>query len=101
MFREVVQILCDGALSRAAGRGRGSGGSLRRPGTEGESTHPVIGVGDVHGGDAQEVKERCVVAASAQSAQAAKMKATGVGAAGVRTRPPTSSPCRGPGLTWE
>ena len=29
--------------------------------------YPVIGVGDVHGGDAQEVNERGIIAASAQS----------------------------------
>lgn len=29
--------------------------------------YPVIGVGDVHGGDAQEVNEGGIVAASAQS----------------------------------
>lgn len=31
------------------------------------SAYPVIGVGDVHGGDAQEVNERGIIAASAQS----------------------------------
>lgn len=40
----------------------------------GAPAHPVIGVGDVHGGDAQEVNEGCIVAASTQRTQAAGRK---------------------------
>lgn len=51
------------------------------------AAHPVIGVGDVHGGDAQEVNEGCVVAASTQRAHAAGGKMDGLEAAGP-ARPP-------------
>lgn len=44
--------------------------------------HPVIGVGDVHGGDAQEVNEGCVVAAGTQRAQAVERKMVGLEASG-------------------
>lgn len=49
--------------------------------------HPVIGVGEVHGGDAQEVNEGCVVAASTQRAQAAGRKMVGLEGARPARRP--------------
>lgn len=59
--------------------------------------HPVIGVGEVHGGDAQEVNEGCVVAASTQRAQAAGRKM--VGLEGARpARRPGGAPL--PSWTW-
>jgi hypothetical protein len=44
-----------------------------------DSTHPVIGVGKVHGRDAQEVNECGIVTASAQCAQAREGKKTDSG----------------------
>lgn len=58
----------------------------------GVSTHLVIGVGDVHGGDAQEVNEGCIVAASTQRAQPVGRKTMGLEATGPLTCPPQSQP---------
>lgn len=61
-------------------------------------SHPVVGVGEIHGGDAQEVNKGCIVAASTQRAQAAGRKIR----AGGRWANPPAHPgsCRGPRLTW-
>lgn len=44
-----------------------------------DSTDPVIGVGKIHGRDAQEVNECGIVAAGTQRAQAGERKKTGSG----------------------
>lgn len=68
------------------GTGMGDGGA---------SAYPVIGVGDVHGGDAQEVNEGCVVAARTQSAQAAGRKMVRLQGAGPAHQPGVPSPALG------
>lgn len=60
--------------------------------------HLVIGVGDVHGGDAQEVNEGCVVAASTQRAQPVGRNMMGLEATGPDFPAPVPAP--GPWLTW-
>lgn len=62
----------------------------------GVSTHLVIGVGDVHGGDAQEVNEGCIVAASTQRAQPVGRKTMGLEATGPSDLP-TPVPAPAPG----
>lgn len=59
-------------------------------GDRGVLPHPVIGVGDVHGGDAQEVNEGCIVAPRTQRAQAVEKKIVGLegtGPAGLSRAP--------------
>lgn len=48
-----------------------------------DSTHPVIGVGKVHGRDAQEVNECGIVTASAQCAQAGNQSIYWTSAVGI------------------
>lgn len=60
------------------------------------STYLVIGVGDVHGGDAQEVNEGCIVAASTQRAQPVGRKTMGLEATGPSDLP-TPVPAPAPG----
>lgn len=73
---EAAQLLSDGARFSlhwsCPEERRGQEGT--KLGAEGVPAYPVVGVGKVHGGDAQEVNEGCIVAASAQSAQAAGRK---------------------------
>lgn len=64
-------------------------------GDGGVSAYPVIGVGDVHGGDAQEVNEGCVVAARTQSAQAAGRKMFRLQGAGPAHQPGVHIPALG------
>lgn len=74
------------ALEKAGEAGAGEWSKVQSWEASG-AAHPVIGVGDVHGGDAQEVNEGRVVAASTQRAHAAGRKMDGLEAAGP-ARPP-------------
>lgn len=84
------------ALEKPGEAGLASGAKCRA-GRRSGAAHPVIGVGDVHGGDAQEVNEGRVVAASTQRAHAAGRKMDGLEAAGPARPPGAPAPAPAPG----
>ena len=96
---EVAQLLSDGAGCSLHWSGPKERRGLVEQGTGlgdgGVSAYPVIGVGDVHGGDAQEVNEGCVVAARTQSAQAAGSKMVRLQGAGPAHQPRVPIPALG------
>lgn len=96
---EVAQLMSDGTGFSLHWSGPKERRGLVEQGTGmgdgGVSAYPVIGVGDVHGGDAQEVNEGCVVAARTQSAQAAGRKMFRLQGAGPAHQPGVHIPALG------